>query len=90
MELSAPQASVADGAAALIAERLRPVLPVQAELLGPAPRFRVRGRERRQLLVKSGDRQAAVEAVRSVIETAASARELGGASLSVDVDPQQM
>ena len=57
-------------------------------MLGPAPRFRLRGRERRQLLIKSGDRAGAVAAVREAVEAAASSRKLRDVSISVDVDPQ--
>jgi primosomal protein N' (replication factor Y) (superfamily II helicase) len=74
------------------AERLRAgldrSLPAGAAALGPAPRFRLRGRARRQLLVKAGDRAAAVAAVRDVVDTAASARELRELRISVDVDAQ--
>ena len=74
------------------AERLRAgldrSLPAGAAVLGPAPRFRLRGRERRQLLVKAGDRAAAVAAVRDVVDTAATARELRDLRISVDVDAQ--
>jgi primosomal protein N' len=63
-------------------------LPGDAELLGPAPRLRLRGRHRRQLLVKAGDRAAAVAAVGEAVEAVAAARALRGTALSVDVDPQ--
>jgi primosomal protein N' (replication factor Y) len=63
-------------------------LPPGAQALGPAPRFRLRGRERRQLLIKATDRHPVVEAVRGVVEAAAARRELRDLSLAVDVDPQ--
>ena len=58
-------------AAAAIAERLE--LP-SASVLGPAPLFRLKGRERSQLLVKvpAGDRAAAVRAVRHAVESVSS------------------
>ena len=63
-----------------------------ATVLGPAPLFRLKGRERAQLLVKSPageeSRAAAVRAVRRAVEAVAGDRTLGGASFSVDVDPQ--
>jgi primosomal protein N' (replication factor Y) len=63
-----------------------------ASVLGPAPLFRLKGRERAQVLVKSPageeSRAAAVRAVRRAVETVAGDRSLGGASFSVDVDPQ--
>ena len=57
-----------------MAARLRPLLPGDASLLGPAPRFRLRGRERRQLLVKSGGREAAVAAVGEAVGGMAAGR----------------
>ena len=63
-------------------------LPAGAELLGPAPRFRLRGRHRRQLLIKAEHRSDAVAAVREAVEGLAAGRRLRGASVSVDVDPQ--
>jgi primosomal protein N' (replication factor Y) (superfamily II helicase) len=59
-----------------------------ADVLGPAPLFRLRGRERAQLVVKAGDRAAAVRAVDGAVQRVAASRPRGGASLSVDVDPQ--
>jgi primosomal protein N' (replication factor Y) (superfamily II helicase) len=88
LELAAPDAADAERAANLLAVRLRGGLPAAAELLGPAPRFRVRGRHRRQLLVKAPERAPAVEAVQAAVESAATAREIRPASLAVDVDPQ--
>ena len=75
-----------------VCERLRAgleeTLPSEARALGPAPRFRLRGRERRQLLVKAGDRGSAVAAVRGAVENLAGSRALRDVSLSVDVDAQ--
>jgi primosomal protein N' (replication factor Y) (superfamily II helicase) len=88
LELAAQDAADAERAAGVLARRLRAELPGAAELLGPAPRFRLRGRHRRQLLVKAPDRAFAVEAVRAAVEGSAAAREIRPASLSVDVDPQ--
>jgi primosomal protein N' (replication factor Y) len=63
--------------------RARLVLP-DAQILGPAPLFRLRGRERAQIVIKAADRGAAVAAV-----TAALAQPLHReVSVSVDVDPQ--
>ena len=50
--------------------------------------FGVRGRDRRQLLIKAGDREPAVAAVRAAVEGLAADRALREASLGVDVDPQ--
>jgi primosomal protein N' (replication factor Y) len=71
------------------AAALRDLIDVPgATMLGPAPLFRLQGRERSQLVVKASDRAAAVRAVRRAVETVASAREHKGVALSVDVDPQ--
>ncbi|MGZ8650184.1 MAG: replication restart helicase PriA, partial [Solirubrobacteraceae bacterium] len=88
VETSATEAGTAQAAADLIAERLSPELPPGAELLGPAPRFRVRGRNRRQLLLKAPEREPAVAAVRDAVDALIKRRDLRGAALSVDVDPQ--
>ncbi len=55
-----------------------------AAVLGPAPLFRLRGRDRAQLVVKGGERQAAVAAVGAAVDR------LGrrDVAISVDVDPQ--
>ena len=63
-------------------------LPAGAELLGPAPRLRVRGRHRRQLLIKGADRAATNAAVREAVEGLTDKRAISASSLSVDIDPQ--
>jgi primosomal protein N' (replication factor Y) len=88
VEVSAEAVADAERAASRLAERLTPGLPAAATLLGPAPRFRLRGRERRQLLIKSADRAGTVAAVREAVEGAAAARELREVAVAVDVDPQ--
>jgi primosomal protein N' (replication factor Y) (superfamily II helicase) len=77
-----------DSAATALAEALRPALSQEAELLGPAPMFRVRNRHRRRLLTKADDREAAVAAVRETVERLAAERSLREVAISVDVDPQ--
>jgi primosomal protein N' (replication factor Y) len=78
-------------AASAICERIRVAAP-GARLLGPAPLFRLKGRERAQLLVKAPatgpERMAAVRAVRTAVEAVAEVRESKGVAFSVDVDPQ--
>ena len=63
-------------------------LPDGTALLGPAPRFRLRGRHRRQLLLKAEHRAPAVAVVREAVEGMALGRKLRDVSVSVDVDPQ--
>jgi primosomal protein N' (replication factor Y) (superfamily II helicase) len=90
LELTSAEECLADAAAARIAARIAAFAPAGAEVLGPAPRFRLRGRHRRQLLMKvaEGGAAAAVAAVRAAVEAAVGARELRDVALSVDVDPQ--
>ena len=58
------------------------------EVLGPAPLFRLRGRERVQLVVKTGARAEAVAAVGAAVDAAANDRRHRDVAFSVDVDPQ--
>ncbi len=63
-------------------------LAQSASVLGPAALFRLRGRERRMLLIKAAERRSAVRAVGAAVQRAAGARGHAGVSFSVDVDPQ--
>ena len=56
--------------------------------LGPAPLFRLRGRERAQVVVKAAERAAAVAAIDAAVQAVAGDRASRGVSFSVDVDPQ--
>jgi primosomal protein N' (replication factor Y) (superfamily II helicase) len=76
-------------ASAKLASALAAGLPEDADLLGPAPMFRVRGRHRRRLLIKSDDREATVEAVRAAVDGLAADRSsFRQVAIGVDVDPQ--
>ena len=88
LELTAPDAEPAEAAAHLAHRRLQASLPDDVALLGPAPRFRLRGRHRRQLLLKAPERDPAVSAVREAVDDLAGSRALRGVAVSVDVDPQ--
>jgi primosomal protein N' (replication factor Y) len=57
-------------------------------VLGPATLFRLRGRERRVLIVKAAERRGAVSAVGEAVRQVAATRAHAGVSFSVDVDPQ--
>jgi primosomal protein N' (replication factor Y) len=82
---SSEEAAAAQAAAAAVRELLRATgIPA----LGPAPLFRLRGRERSQVVVKAQDRAAAVAAVDLAVQQVARDRAHRAASLSVDVDPQ--
>jgi primosomal protein N' (replication factor Y) (superfamily II helicase) len=78
---SSPAAGAALAAAAAVRERL-------GDALGPAPLFRLRGRERAQVVVKAQDRAGAVAEVGAAVQAAAADRAHRAASFSVDVDPQ--
>jgi primosomal protein N' (replication factor Y) len=73
------------GAALVAASELRARIDLPSgELLGPAPLFRLRGRERAQVVVKAADRARALVAIGEAV-----ARPLGrDVAVSVDVDPQ--
>jgi primosomal protein N' (replication factor Y) (superfamily II helicase) len=88
IELTSAEAGRAQAVSERVRGALEGVLPAGTELLGPAPRFRLRGRHRRQLLLKAEHRAGAVTAVRDAVEGLAADRELRGVSVSVDVDPQ--
>jgi primosomal protein N' (replication factor Y) (superfamily II helicase) len=57
-------------------------------VLGPAPLFRLRGRARSQLVIKTESRAAAIAAVGAAVEGHATTASRRGVALSVDVDPQ--
>jgi len=59
-----------------------------AAVLGPAALFRLRGQERRVLVVKAPERRSAVRAVGDAVSRIAADRAHRGVSFSVDVDPQ--
>jgi len=58
------------------------------EVLGPAPLFRLRGRERFQVVVKTRERADAVRATGAAVDAAARDRAHRDVTFSVDVDPQ--
>jgi primosomal protein N' (replication factor Y) len=82
---SSPEPEPQAEAAAALRER---IVLEDARILGPAPLFRLQGRERSQLVVKAADRRAAVRTVRAAVEAVAADRRHKGVALSVDVDPQ--
>jgi primosomal protein N' (replication factor Y) len=73
------------GAALLAATAVRERLD---GALGPAPLFRLRGRERAQVVVKAADRGPAIVAVGAAVHAVAADRAHRAAAFSVDVDPQ--
>jgi primosomal protein N' (replication factor Y) (superfamily II helicase) len=77
-----------DEAASKLAALLYETLPGDADLLGPAPMFRVRNRHRRRLLTKADDREGTVRAIGDAVERLAADRSLREVAIGVDVDPQ--
>jgi primosomal protein N' (replication factor Y) (superfamily II helicase) len=59
-----------------------------AELLGPAPLLRLRGRHRAQLLVKTGSPRPVAALAGRLLSAASPAMRRDGLAVSVDVDPQ--
>jgi primosomal protein N' (replication factor Y) len=59
-----------------------------AQVLGPAPLFRLRGRERAQLVIKASDRAVAICAAGGAVDAVAADRTRRNVAYSVDVDPQ--
>ena len=76
LEFGAPESARAQVPAETAHGRLPPVLPSDVQMLGPAPRFRLRGKHRRQLLLKAPEREGVVTAVRSVVDELAAGRTL--------------
>jgi primosomal protein N' (replication factor Y) len=59
-----------------------------AIVLGPAPLFRLRGRSRSQLVIKTTERTPTIQAVGAAVRAQAAPASKRGVSISVDVDPQ--
>jgi primosomal protein N' (replication factor Y) len=78
-------ASEAPGAALLAATEVQARLPGS---LGPAPLFRLRGKERAQVVVKAAERRSAIDQVDAAVREVSGAREHKAVAFSVDVDPQ--
>jgi primosomal protein N' (replication factor Y) len=82
---SSEDAGSAGAAAAAVRARLD---GAAGAVLGPAPLFRLRGRERSQVVVKAEDRTRTVAAIGAAVDVVAADRAHRAASFSVDVDPQ--
>ena len=61
-----------------------------ADLLGPAPLLRLRGRHRAQLVAKTDSPRALASAAGRVLGAAAPAMRRAGVTAVVDVDPQSL
>src|SRR5262245_36529793 len=77
-----------EASAEAMRERVADRLGAGDALLGPAPQFRLRGKNRRRLLIKAERRHETVTAVRDAVASAVRDRTLRELAISVDVDPQ--
>ena len=76
------------GPARAAADRIAEAVEVpDTELLGPAPLFRLRDRERFQIVLKTRARADAIHAVGEAVEAAARDKVFKDVNFSVDVDP---
>jgi primosomal protein N' (replication factor Y) len=78
-------ASEVPRAAHLAATEIQQRLPSS---LGPAPLFRLRGKERSQVVVKAGERRSAIDQVDAAVREVSGAKAHKAVAFSVDVDPQ--
>ena len=89
LELTGPDEAALNALAARLAGAVAPGLGEGAELLGPAPRFRRRGRFRRRILVKTRDAAREAVVVEGALDDALLAdASRAGITIAVDVDPQ--
>src|SRR5437763_10619343 len=80
-----------DGAAPLrLLTELRAGLRGDAELLGPAPLLRLRGRHRAQLVAKTERPRQVASQVAHMLGAATGAMRAAGVTAVVDVDPQEL
>jgi primosomal protein N' (replication factor Y) len=85
---SSDEAAAARAAAGAVAAAVRDGTGESTEILGPAPLYRLRGRDRWQVVVKTGERARAVAATGRAVDAAARERAHRAVAFSVDVDPQ--
>jgi primosomal protein N' (replication factor Y) len=81
---SAAAAADARAAAAALCER---IAPPEADVLGPAALFALRGRARSQVVVKARARVEAIDEVGAAVQSLAKEWSASKVSVSVDVDP---
>jgi primosomal protein N' (replication factor Y) len=79
----------ADAPLRLLTE-LRDGLRVEADLLGPAPLLRLRGKHRAQLVAKTEQPRQLARQAAHMLSAAAVAMRSAGVTAVVDVDPQEL
>jgi primosomal protein N' (replication factor Y) len=85
---SAAEPEPARAAADAVAAAVRAATGEATDVLGPASLYRLRGRDRWQVVLKTSERARAVAATGRAVEDAARDRRYRAVSFSVDVDPQ--
>jgi primosomal protein N' (replication factor Y) (superfamily II helicase) len=85
--VSGPAAAGPEAVLAELEPRLRDAAP-DAQVLGPAPLLRLRGRHRAQLLVKTATPRPVASRAGRLLAAAAPSMRRDGLAASVDVDPQ--
>jgi primosomal protein N' (replication factor Y) len=78
-------ASETPGAAHLAATEIQARLPSS---LGPAPLFKLRGKERSQVVVKAAERRSAIDQADAAVREVSRVKAHKNVAFSVDVDPQ--
>ncbi|MEK6277383.1 MAG: primosomal protein N' [Actinomycetota bacterium] len=86
--LASEDAALLDEVAGRLRVELDARVPAGTDVLGPAAVFRLRGKQRRRLLIKAERRAEAIAAARDAVERLAADRALRGIAVGVDVDPQ--
>ncbi len=88
LELSSTAAEKAAKGAAFVAERMAALLEGRAEVLGPGPLYRERGRHGARVLIKTAEIGETLDILRPWIERYRPRFADRGARLVADVDPQ--
>ena len=88
LEMSSPAAEKAEKGVAFVAERVAVLLEGQAQVLGPGPLYRERGRHSARVLVKTAEIGKTLDVLRPWLESYRPRFAARGARLVADVDPQ--
>jgi primosomal protein N' (replication factor Y) len=88
LELSSPAADKAEKGGAFVAERVATLLGGRAQVLGPGPLYRERGRHSARVLIKTAAVGETLDVLRPWLESYRPRFAARGARLVADVDPQ--